>query len=144
MANGRLGAGNTGIAAAIGLMLPRFWPRIHKRKHEVARALPDALALTIGVEAGLAFESAMLRVGERWDALTHEFRRAVAEMRVGNTRGALRRMVERTGVPGRNLCGRAHPAAELGVSIAEVLHCRRVDAHQAPPTRRGVARQAGV
>lgn len=142
---------NTGIAAAIGLMLPRFWlkSRIRRRKHEVARALPDALdMLTIGVEAGLAFESAMLRVGERWDnALTHEFRRAVAEMRVGTAReDALRRMVERTGVPDlATFVAVLIQSTELGVSIAEVLHSQAASMR----TKRRqhaeeLARQAGV
>jgi tight adherence protein C len=142
---------NTAIAAAAGLLLPRFWlkARIRRRKHDVARALPDALdMLTIGVEAGLAFESAMLRVGERWDnALTHEFRRAVAEMRVGTAREeALRRMVERTGVPDlATFVAVLIQSTELGVSIAEVLHSQaagmRVKRRQRAEE---LARQAGI
>ena len=142
---------NTAIAAAVGLLLPRFWlkARIRKRKHDVARALPDALdMLTIGVEAGLAFESAMLRVGDRWDnALTHEFRRAVAEMRVGTSREeALRRMVERTGVPDlATFVAVLIQSTELGVSIAEVLHSQaagmRVKRRQRAEE---LARQAGI
>ena len=50
-------------------MLPQIWlrRRVRARKREILNALPDALdMMTIGVEAGLAFESAMLRVGEQW------------------------------------------------------------------------------
>ena len=78
---------NCGAAVFLGFMLPKFWlnNKAKKRRSRVQRALPDALdMLTIGVEAGLAFESAMLRVGEKWNnVLTQEFSRAVAEMRVG-------------------------------------------------------------
>lgn len=142
---------NTAIAAAIGLFLPRFWlkTRIKSRKHDVARALPDALdMLTIGVEAGLAFESAMLRVGDRWDnALTHEFRRAVAEMRVGTSReDALLRMVERTGVPDlATFVAVLIQSTELGVSIAEVLHSQAAQMRDKRRQRaEELARQAGI
>lgn len=142
---------NTAIAAAVGLFLPRFWlkARIRRRKHDVTRALPDALdMLTIGVEAGLAFESAMLRVGDRWDnALTHEFRRAVAEMRVGTSREeALRRMVERTGVPDlATFVAVLIQSTELGVSIAEVLHSQAAQMRTKRRQRaEELARQAGI
>lgn len=142
---------NTAIAAAVGLLLPRFWlkAKIKSRKHDVARALPDALdMLTIGVEAGLAFESAMLRVGDRWDnALTHEFRRAVAEMRVGTSREeALRRMVERTGVPDlATFVAVLIQSTDLGVSIAEVLHSQAASMRTKRRQRaEELARQAGI
>ena len=94
---------NAAIAMLVGFMLPKFWlsSRIKSRSTQIARALPDALdMLTIGVEAGLAFESALLRVGDQWNnALSQEFRRVVSEMRVGVPRNeALRHMAERTGV----------------------------------------------
>jgi len=78
------------LAGAIGYLLPKFWlgSKVRKRKHDIQRALPDALdMLTIGVEVGLGFETAMIRVGDKWEnELTREFRRAVGEMRVGSTR----------------------------------------------------------
>ncbi len=147
---GAMAIRNTAIAAAVGLMLPRFWlkSRIGKRKHDVARALPDALDMLIGVEAGLAFESAMLRVGDRWDnALTHEFRRAVAEMRVGTSReDALLRMVERTGVPDlATFVAVLIQSTELGVSIAEVLHSQAAQMREKRRQRaEELARQAGI
>ncbi len=81
--------------------------------------------LTISVEAGLAFESAMLRVAERWDnALTRELRRTVLEMRVGTPRDqALRRLTMRADVPElRTFVAVLIQSAQLGVSIADVLH----------------------
>lgn len=119
---------NAFIALFIGFMAPKLWlsQRIKKRKVEIRRSLPDALdMLTIGVEAGLAFESAMLRVGEQWDnALSQEFRRVVSEMRVGVPRNeALRHMAERAKVDElRTFVAVLIQSNMLGMSIAQVLH----------------------
>jgi len=116
------------IAGGVGFFLPALWlrGRVSRRKREIVRALPNALdMMTVGVEAGLAFESAMLRVTERWhNALTEEYRRTVAEMRVGTPRDeALRRMAERTDVPDLNtFVAVLVQSSQLGVSIANVLH----------------------
>ena len=116
------------VAAGFGLFVPVVWlsGRADRRKADIARSLANALdMLTIGVEAGLAFESALLRVAEQWDnALTREFRRAVVEMRVGVARDvALQRLVERTDVADlRTFVAVIIQSANLGVSIAQVLH----------------------
>src|SRR5690606_27218659 len=115
------------IFGAIGYLLPMLWLRgkARSRQRAIARALPDGLdMLTIGVQAGLAFESALLRVGEQWDnALTQEFRRAVNEMRVGTSRSdALEHMVQRTGVEElATFVGVLIQSNQLGVSISQVL-----------------------
>ncbi len=119
---------NSMIALFIGFMLPKFWvsQRIKSRKLAIRRALPDALdMLTIGVEAGLAFESALLRVGEQWDnPLTEEFRRAVSELRIGVPRNeALRHMADRNGVEELStFIAVLIQSNMLGMSIAQVLH----------------------
>jgi tight adherence protein C len=119
---------NALIAMLAGFMLPKFWlsQKIKKRKTEIARALPDALdMLTIGVEAGLAFESALLRVGDQWNnALSQEFRRVVSEMRIGVPRNeSLRRMADRTGVEDLStFVAVLIQSNSLGVSISQVLH----------------------
>jgi tight adherence protein C len=116
------------VLASLGYLLPGFWlrSRMRARQHAITRALPDALdMLTIGVEAGLAFESALVRVGEKWDnPLTREFRRAVGEMRVGTSREvALQRMAGRCGVPDLDtFVAVLVQSSQLGVSIAQVLH----------------------
>jgi len=116
------------VLAGLGYLLPSLWlgSQIRKRRKEITRRLPDALdMLTISVEAGLAFESAMLRVAERWDnALTRELRRTVLEMRVGTPRDqALRRLTMRADVPElRTFVAVLIQSAQLGVSIADVLH----------------------
>ncbi|MFC2023688.1 type II secretion system F family protein [Chloroflexota bacterium] len=142
---------NTLLSGVIGYFVPLYWLRyrMRKRQNEILRALPDALdMLTVGVEAGLAFESAMLRVGEKWDnPLTRLFTRAVAEMRVGVPRNdALERMAERSGVQELLVfVAVLVQSSQLGVSIAEVLHTQ---ADQMRIRRRQraeeLARQAGI
>lgn len=141
---------NTLILAGLGYFLPLLWlrRRVRGRQHEIIRAFPDALdMLTIGVEAGLAFESALLTVGERWDnALTREFRRAVAEMRVGTARDvALWRVAERTGVEElRSFVAVLVQSSQLGVSIAQVLHSQAAQERVRRRQRaEELARQAG-
>jgi len=140
-----------GVLIALGLYLPHFWLRqkADSRKKEIERAMHNAMdMLTIGVEAGLAFESAMLRVAERWDnALTHEFRRVVLEMRVGTSRDvALMHMVERTDVPDlRTFVSVLVQSSQLGVSIAEVLHSQAALMREKRRQRaEALARQAPV
>jgi tight adherence protein C len=138
------------MVVVLGYFLPFLWlrRRARQRQHEIARALPDALdMMTIGVEAGLGFESAMLKVGERWDnALSRELRRVVAEMRVGTPRDeALRRLAERTGVEGvRSFVTILIQSTQLGVSIAQVLHTQ-ADQERLRRRQRAeeLARQAG-
>jgi tight adherence protein C len=121
---------NAGLAGLVGYFLPLFWIRskVSSRKHAILKALPDALdMLTIGVEAGLAFESSLLRVGEKWkNPLTEEFRRAVGEMRIGISRStSLQRMAERCGVREvATFVAVLVQSDSLGVSIAEVLHAQ--------------------
>ncbi|MCU0507084.1 MAG: type II secretion system F family protein [Anaerolineae bacterium] len=139
------------LAGAFGFIIPVYWlrGRVRSRKNRILRALPDALdMLTIGVEAGLAFESAMVRVGEKWDnALTREFRRAVAEMRVGTTReDALRRMAERCGVDElSSFIAVLVQSSQLGVSIAQVLQTQAEEMRVKRRQRaEELARQAGL
>jgi tight adherence protein C len=139
------------IVALVGVLLPTYWlqRRVSRRKHDIVRALPDCLdMLTIGVEAGLAFESALLRVGEKWDnPLTREFRRAVAEIRVGTARSeALRRVASRCGVQElTTFVAILVQSTELGVSIGKVLQSQAEDMRFKRRQRaEELARQAGI
>ncbi len=142
---------NSLFAAVLGFVGPYVWLRQKavRRMNEIERALPDALdMLTIGVEAGLGFESALLRVSEQWDnALTREFRRGVIEMRLGTPRDvAMQRLAERAGVQGLTTFVAVFiQSTQLGVSVAHVLH---EQAAQLRTTRRQraeeLARQAGA
>jgi tight adherence protein C len=87
--------------------------------------IPDALdLLTISVRAGLGFDAALGKVVEKLiGPLTDEFRRALAEVRMGKARrDALRDIVPRTEVtPLTNFIGAIIQAEQLGVSISKVL-----------------------
>jgi tight adherence protein C len=138
-------------AAVIAFLIPVYWlrHRVNARRHNILRAMPDALdMLTIGVEAGLAFESALIRVGEKWDnELTREFRRAVAEMRVGVAReDALQRMAKRCGVSELStFVAVLVQSSQLGVSIAQVLHAQAAEMRLKRRQRaEELARQAGL
>lgn len=117
----------TVVFALLGFQLPVIWlgGKIRSRKNEVIRALPDALdLLTISVEAGLGFDAAMAKVNEKWDnELSRAFGRAIAEMRMGQSRReALRNLAARMDVPEvNNFIAAVIQADQLGVSIAKVL-----------------------
>jgi tight adherence protein C len=120
-----LALGVAGIG--IGYIAPEFWlsRRVRKRQHLILLAIPDALdLLTISVRAGLGFDAALGKVVEKMQGpLPDEFRRALAEVRVGKPRReALRDIVPRTEVPAlTNFIGAIIQAEQLGVSISKVL-----------------------
>jgi len=107
--------------------MPGIWlgQEIKKRKTNIVKALPDALdLLTIAVEAGLAFDSGIQRVAEKWDnELSKEFRRVLQDMRLGRTRrDALKDLAERTGVEDvQTFTAAIIQADQLGVSMAKIL-----------------------
>jgi tight adherence protein C len=116
-----------GIGGMFGFTLPEFWlgGRVRKRQHAILLMIPDALdLLTISVRAGLGFDAALGKVVEKLPGpLSEEFRRALAEVRVGKQRReALRDIVARTEVgPLTNFIGAIIQAEQLGVSISKVL-----------------------
>ncbi|CAG0994257.1 hypothetical protein ANRL3_03002 [Anaerolineae bacterium] len=116
-----------GIGVILGFYLPNFWLnfKIGARKHEILRALPDALdLLTISVEAGLGFDAAMSKVTEKSDnELSRAFGRVISEIRLGKLRReALRDMANRADVQDlSNFIAAVLQADQLGVSIAKVL-----------------------
>lgn len=111
----------------LGFMLPEFWlgQKIGARQKEITLALPDAMdLLVISVEAGLGFDAALARVVQKSDnALTREFARMMAEMRVGRPRReALKELVARTDVQDlNNFVSALVQAEQLGVSVVQVL-----------------------
>jgi tight adherence protein C len=115
------------VGALFGYTAPEFWlgGRVRKRQHAILLMIPDALdLLTISVRAGLGFDSALGKVVEKLPGpLSDEFRRALAEVRVGKQRReALRDIVARTEVgPLTNFIGAIIQAEQLGVSISKVL-----------------------
>ena len=120
------------LLASFGFLLayayPLMWLRgTLKRRHlDIMRALPFVLdLLTLSVEAGMDFMSALQRNCERrkLDPLNEELIRMTREIQVGTPRRvALRNMAERVRQP--DLKGVAHAliqADELGVSIGSIL-----------------------
>jgi tight adherence protein C len=115
------------IGFFIGYLLPEFWlgRKIKSRQKVILKMIPDTLdLLTISVRAGLGFDAALAKVVEKIPGpLSEEFRRALAEVRVGKARrDALRDMIPRTNVqPLSNFIGAIIQAEQLGVSISKVL-----------------------
>ena len=115
------------VGIGIGYLLPEFWlgGRIKARQKIILKMIPDTLdLLTISVRAGLGFDAALAKVVEKLPGpLSDEFRRALAEVRVGKSRrDALRDMVPRTNVqPLSNFISAIIQAEQLGVSISKVL-----------------------
>src|ERR1700678_1251827 len=115
---------------ALGFFIPRFFLKrmIKDRQRRIRIALPDALDLTvICVEAGLALDQALLRVGQdlhhAHPDLSDEFHLVNLEMRAGKPRAeALRNLVERTGVDDiRSLVGTLIQTDRFGTSVAQAL-----------------------
>jgi tight adherence protein C len=114
----------------LGFFIPRFVLKrmIKDRQQRIRLALPDALDLTvICVEAGLALDQALLRVGEdlhhAHPDLSDEFHLVNLEMRAGKPRAeALRNLVDRTGVDDiRSLVGTLIQTDRFGTSVTQAL-----------------------
>lgn len=135
----------TAIGGGLGYLLPGMWlgNQIKKRKHNIVKALPDALdLLTISVEAGLAFDLALMRVADKWDnELSREFKRVLTDTRLGrSSRDALKEMAARTGVDDvQTFVAAIIQAQQLGVSIGKIL---RIQSDQMRIRRRQRAEEA--
>ena len=115
---------------AFGFFLPRFLlkRKLQERQRRIRLGLPDALDLTvICVEAGLALDQAMMRVGQDLShahpELSGEFHLFDLETRAGKPRvEALRNLAERTGVDDiRALVGTLIQTDRFGTSVAQAL-----------------------
>src|SRR5262249_10250851 len=115
------------IGLAFGYTIPEFWlgGRVRKRQHAILLQIPDTLdLLTISVRARLGFDAALGKVVEKMEGpLIDEFRRALAEVRAGRSRGeACGDFAPGTEVPPlTNFIGAIIQAEQLGVSISKVL-----------------------
>jgi tight adherence protein C len=138
------GLGISALFMIIGYMFPSMWlsSRISARQKSVFRAMPDALdLLTICVEAGLGFDSAMKKVHEKWeDELALEFGRVLQEINLGKLRReALKDMAERLQVSElTSFVAAVIQSEQLGVSMAKVL---RIQSDQMRVRRRQMAEE---
>jgi tight adherence protein C len=120
------------LAAAIGGgLVGYFAPNLYlyqkgyDRTAQMQKALPDALdLLTISVEAGLGFDSALSQVARNTDGpLAHEFARVLQEMQIGLGRAnALRALGERSTLPDlRSFASAMVQADTFGIPVGQVL-----------------------
>ncbi len=102
-----------------------LYSRGQERQEAIGLELADTLdQMTIAVEAGLGFESAMSRAGKNGKGpLAEELVRTLQDIAVGQPRReAYLALAERTGVPDlRRFIGAVVQADAYGVSIADVL-----------------------
>jgi tight adherence protein C len=135
------------VGALIGFLAPEFWlgRRARARGEQLVLQLPDALdLLTISVEAGLGFDSALAKVVEKMEGpLVDEFQQALAEVRMGRPRReALRDVAARADQqPITNFIGAIVQAEQLGVPIAKVL---QIQSQQLRVERRQRAEEAAA
>lgn len=117
----------TAFFLVFGAFMPNTWldQKIKKRQKNVQNALPDALDLmTVSVEAGLAFDSALQKVADKWEnELSEAFERVTQEMRLGRSRReSMRDMSERIDVDDMTaFVAAVLQADQLGVSMSKVL-----------------------
>jgi tight adherence protein C len=129
---------------ALGFNFPTLYLQsaINRRSTSVRKAMPDALdLLTICVEAGLGFESAMAKVAEKWEnELSLAFARVLQEIQLGKVRrDAMRDMADRLAVSEMtSFVAAVIQSEQLGVSLAKVL---RIQSDQMRIKRRQLAEQ---
>jgi tight adherence protein C len=113
--------------ALVAYFVPELllYSRGQERQAAIGLELADTLdQMTIAVEAGLGFESAMSRAGKNGKGpLAEELVRTLQDIAVGQPRReAYLALAERTGVPDlRRFIGAVVQADAYGVSIADVL-----------------------
>jgi tight adherence protein C len=121
------------VATVVCYFLPDLLlhSRGQERSQQVALELPDTLdQMTIAVEAGLGFDSAMARAGKNGKgALAEELVRTLQDIQVGQSRRhAYEALAARTGVPDLRKFVRAIIQADMyGISVADVLRTQAAE-----------------
>jgi tight adherence protein C len=118
------------IAIAITFFLPNLWlsGKISERQMAIEDNLPDAMDLLVTcVEAGLALDAAMARVGQELELvapiLAHEIKQTLLEIHAGVRRAdAFHRLSTRTGVEDlRTLSAMIIQTEMFGTSVSRAL-----------------------
>lgn len=140
-----------GVLLLAGTVFGFFLPDIllynaaEKRQQTIQRALPDTLdQMTISVEAGLAFEAAIVRAGRSGDGpLNDELTRTMQDVQAGMARSAaLKNLLARTEVEDlRHFVLAILQAESYGVPVSRVL---RVQAAEMRLKRRQRAEEAAM
>jgi tight adherence protein C len=122
-----------GVVTLVSYFLPELLmhSRGEERRKKIALELPDTLdQMTIAVEAGLGFDSAMARAGKNGKGpLAEELVRTLQDMQVGQSRRqAYDSLASRTDVPDLRKFVRAIVQADkYGVAIADVLRTQAAE-----------------
>jgi len=151
---GFLAAAATGwlLLLAAGLICGALWPvawlggQVQRRRTQIFRALPFALdLLTLSVEAGLDFTSALARIVNkiRGTPLGAEFSEMLRQIQMGQPRAeALRQLAWRTNLEAMtNVTSAMIQADELGASIGPIL---RIQAEQMRVRREQMAEKRAM
>ena len=123
----------TGLLGSLGYLLPNILLNNagQKRSKLMRNALPDAIdLLTVSVEAGLGFDSAVSRVALNTKGpMSEEFARLLQEMQLGVGRTeAMRAMAERSSIQElKSFCMAMVQADNLGIPIGRVLRIQSAE-----------------
>jgi tight adherence protein C len=140
-----LGIGLAG--GAICFIAPDYYLglKTRRRLEEINITLPDILdLLTVSVEAGLGFDSAVAKISEKMRGpLIDEMKIFLREMQLGESRaGALKSLSDRLQLPAMVSFTRSIiQADQLGISLARVL---RVQAHDLRNKRQMAAEEKAM
>jgi tight adherence protein C len=132
---------------AICFIAPDYYlsTKTRRRREDINIGLPDILdLLTVSVEAGLGFDSAVAKISERMGGpLIEEMKVFLHEMRMGESRaGALKNLSDRLDLPSMVSFTRSIiQADQLGISLARVL---RVQAHDLRNKRQMAAEEKAM
>lgn len=124
----------TGITLAWGLPHYYLSLKIKQRVKQALRELPDVLdLLTVSLEAGLGFDSALTKmVSKKKGVLVEEFHRCIEEIRLGKTRKAalsgVRNRLELDEM--KILISNILQAEKLGIGIVTVLRVQSEEVRQ--------------
>lgn len=139
------------LIAMFGMCLAVIMPtrylstRIKTRQRNIRNQMPDILdLLTVSVEAGLSFDSALLKVGERMNGpLVEELTVVQREIQMSlPRREALKNLTERSNVPElKTFVGAIIQSDQLGLPLKNVL---RAQSAQLRLTRKQVAEEKAM
>ncbi|WP_442599135.1 type II secretion system F family protein [Neobacillus sp. D3-1R] len=127
----RAGLGGIILFSFIGILIAVFLPNFYlkqkmkQKSHSALKELPDVLdLLTVSLEAGLGFDSAVNKVvSKKHGVLADEFHRCLEEIRLGKTRrealSGIRDRVEVDEV--RSFISSILQAEKLGIGMVQVL-----------------------
>ncbi len=142
-----MGLGIAFAGGALCFIAPDYYLglKTRRRREDINISLPDILdLLTVSVEAGLGFDSAVAKISEKMRGpLVDELKVFLHEMRMGESRaGALKSLSDRIELPSMVSFTRSIiQADQLGISLARVL---RVQAHDLRNKRQMAAEEKAM